>query len=785
MKLLFNEFIKLWNKPSVIISVLLLIVVNSGLWFISMSVQQSNSYNYKDYIVLKSSYDSKPLQDAFESINETVHNLESYKQYEVYQSIPDVIPSKEEFFDEIFNDFRFINEYQSYVDEHDLHYQYLLYSEVQTYYQQIIDYQRYVGGVKQNTEKLKKMPVWKSYSSGKQAYYEDLELLYAKLDDVTLESTNHISVESILSINSSLLLLIFALFLVLSIFNIDESSKMDDLLLITKYGRSRTTFHKVLVLIFSVSAISFLIHGVELFVSQVNYGWINWNIPVQSIPSLYTVPYKLSLGGWYIWMVLGRTLALVALSCLFGAFYHFFSNKKHSILLYNLVLVLSAFAFIMISDTMAIVWLKYINLYALINTQTLLSQYRIIEFFNFVIPVSQIHMILIGVILLGSFFTIFIKRLSQKRLDIKFKLNFNKFSNALFKRLNLFTFEGYKLFVMQKGWIVVLIVVSILGSFISQTMGSYTILDSQRQLANYYGEYGGELTQDKISWIENENERYLMMQQNLQEAANQYQNEEISSEVYYQIIDNYTIETADRNLFLDYYAHYLERESNVLIYPTGYQTLFSMNTNARDFRNSIILLLGIIFVLSPIVSQDREQKMDELYSVTKKGGFNLKRSKVILGIGYATVYICLFTFVELLAFSFVYTMSAWNAHVMDVLPQNLEIQSQWILNLQLWQYFGFVLMLRIATASAIAVIIIGISRLFRSPLITYVVSIAVFFVPIMLKYIGNRAFELLSVDCLLMGNAFVYNGMNVFNILVIFGFAFVLLFQFLTINTNE
>src|SRR5690554_5812841 len=100
MKLLFNEFIKLWNKPSVIISVLLLIVVNSGLWFISMSVQQSNSYNYKDYIVLKSSYDSKPLQDAFESINETVHNLESYKQYEVYQSIPDVIPSKEEFFDE-------------------------------------------------------------------------------------------------------------------------------------------------------------------------------------------------------------------------------------------------------------------------------------------------------------------------------------------------------------------------------------------------------------------------------------------------------------------------------------------------------------------------------------------------------------------------------------------------------------------------------------------------------------------------------------------------------------
>ena len=779
MKLLYKEFSKLWNRPALMLGVLLLVAINSGLWFVSTSIQQSNTYNYHNYNALQSYYDTMPIQDAMDSINNMVVNLDLYQQYERYQSIPDTIPNKVEYFDDAFNDYEFIQIYQSYVDTYDLHDQVKLHAALQTYFQQIVDYQQYVNNVKDNFQQLKTLPVWSLYSKGKQQYYDDLDLLYSQLKDVTPVITNHLGFESVLSINATLLLSLFGMFLVLSIFGLDETTKMDDLLLMTEKGRSRTTFNKVLVLVLTLSGVALLVYGLEMVLTQLMQGEISWGVPVQSIPALYTVPFQATLGQWYLQIVLKRILALVTLSLLFGAFYHLFSNKRYSIYLFITLLGLSAFVFIMITDTALLVWLKYLNLFALLSTHVLFRQHRIIELFSFVISVPILFLAVNVVILAGSLFTIFTRRLTQKRFAFKFKLRFVKFKELFFEHLNLFRFESYKLFIMQKGWAILLIVASLLGSFFYQTISSYKMLESQRQLAKYYDDHGGVLTQAKIDWIENENERYLVMEQDLQEAAHRYQNEKLSEVTFNQIVDDYIASSAERSLFRDFYSHYLERRSDVLIYPTGYQTLFSMQTNARDFRSSIILLLGLIFILAPIVSQDKEEKMDQLYLITEKGGTPLKRKKLWLALSFSMIYILLFTLMEWLSFSFIYNLQAWQAQIADVLPQNLVIQAPWILNLHLWQYFILILVIRVASTCAIAMIIVGISNMHRTLLTTYVVAIAIFFVPILLKSLGNQIFDAFTVDYLLMGNAFVYHGLNIVNALVLFGAATALLIQYM------
>lgn len=755
-------------------------ITNIGLWFFTQSPQQIDSFDYNEYSSLKANYDKKVINDSLETIKVKIDEISLYEQFEVYKSLPDFALNKKDFYNPIFNDINFIIEYES-IKKIDVWSEKNLYSELYNYYNLLNDYPSYVQQVRKNIGYLKNQPIWSLYSNSKMEYYHNLDEMYAELSDVKPISINYISFEKLLLFNSNIILLIVGVYIFFMIFNIEEKEQMNELLLVLPNGRTKTTIHKLLLLIAVMICIGVVVSILEIFITQSLFGSINWNAPVQSVPSLVTVPYNISLINWYLLRILFQTLGVTVLSLLFGMFYYIFKNRKIGIFFYTLMLIIGAITYLLISDNMSISWIKYLNPFVLTQLSFLLKEYRSFDIWEYSISLASVVSILIITLLIFSIAIIIKKRVALTKLEWSLKLKTMKSNHEYFEKLGIYGHELHKLLIVQKGWFIIVLVFIMQGYFTYQTVSNISSFENQRQLAEYYFKHGGQLDQEKINWIEDEYLKYQQLQNNLVLASNNYQTNRISEYEYYMIVDKYIEQSNEKSIFLEFYDHYQRLNSENLIYPNGYQALFSMNTPSRDSRNSLIMMIGLIFLLSPIVSQDAESNLGKLFKITKYGNLSLRLKRIKIGVIVSICSVLIFTFIELIAFSYLYNMVSWNSLMIDILPMNFIINNHNILNLALWQYYVILIIIRIFAATLLAMLIMSFSIVSRSIVISYLFSISVIFIPIVFRYFGTSAFEIITLDRLMMGNVYLYAGINFFSVIsfaVVYSIAYVFLLKF-------
>ncbi len=320
MKIFRNEFLKLWKNPINLIVVFLLIFANTGFWLFTQSPQQISSFNYNEFSSLKTRYDKIEIKDSLSAIKDKISEISLFEQFEIYTSLPDVALNKKDFYDPIFSDIDFIFAYETFVQQSDIRSEKTVFSELYDYYILLNNYPSYVQQVRNNIELLKGQPIWSLYSLSKKEYYQKLDEMYEKLSDVTPYSINYFSFEKLLLFNSNIMLLIAGVYLFFVIFNIEEKGNMNELLLVTKNGRTKTTIGKLVLLVTALLSISVLATLFEVLFAQTMYGSIDWSAPVQSVPSLSTVPYNVSLFVWYCIRILLHSLGIIVLSLFFGMF---------------------------------------------------------------------------------------------------------------------------------------------------------------------------------------------------------------------------------------------------------------------------------------------------------------------------------------------------------------------------------------------------------------------------------------------------------------------------------
>jgi hypothetical protein len=778
MKIFRNEFLKLWKNPVNLIVVFLLIFANIGFWLFTQSPQQISSFNYNEFSSLKTRYDKIEIKDSLSAIKDKISEISLFEQFEIYTSLPDVALNKKDFYDPIFSDIDFIFAYETFVQQSDIRSEKTVFSELYDYYSLLNNYPSYVQQVRNNIELLKGQPIWSLYSLSKKEYYQKLDEMYEKLSDVTPYSINYFSFEKLLLFNSNIILLIAGVYLFFVIFHIEEKGNMNELLLVTKNGRTKTTIGKLVLLVTALLSISVLATLFEVLFAQTMYGSIDWSAPVQSVPSLSTVPYKVSLFDWYCIRILLHSLGIIVLSLFFGMFYFLFESKKFSVFLYTSILILSAFTYITISDNMAVNWIKYVNPFALTQLTYLLEEYRNLELFEYSMPIVNLSFILLIVLTILSIITILRKRLTIPRLNWATSLHAIKNRFRYYDRLNIFGFELHKLFVVHKGWLIIVLIIVLQGYFTYQTVNNKSLQDNQQQLSEYYSKNGGELNEEKIDWIEAENLKYQLLQNGLLLASKDYQMSKISQDQYYGIVDLYIEQSSERNIFLQFYDHYQQTRSKNLVYPKGYQALFSMNTDSRDLRSTYIMMIGLVFLLSPIVAQDKEENLNSLFKITKNGNLSLRVVRIKIGAMISIVSVFLFTLIDYLSFSYLYSMESWEALIVDVVPQNFALVSQYVLNLALWQYFALLILVRLFAIILIALFIILCSTISKSIVVSYLISISVLFAPIFIRNLNPSALNFVSPERLLMGNTYLF-GSNNLGSLMIFVIIFISIYVFL------
>jgi hypothetical protein len=190
------------------------------------------------------------------------------------------------------------------------------------------------------------------------------------------------------------------------------------------------------------------------------------------------------------------------------------------------------------------------------------------------------------------------------------------------------------------------------------------------------------------------------------------------------------------------------------------------------------MMIGLVFMLSPIVAQDKEENLNSLFKITKNGNLSLRVVRIKIGAMISIVSVFLFTLIDYLSFSYLYSMESWDALIVDVVPQNFSLVSQYVLNLTLWQYFALLILVRIFAIILIALFIILCSTISKSIVVSYLISVSVLFAPIFIRYLNPSALNFVSPERLLMGNTYLF-GSNNLGSLMIFVVIFISIFVFL------
>ncbi|AMC94172.1 hypothetical protein AOC36_09270 [Erysipelothrix larvae] len=770
--LIYEELKKLWSQRFIRGVLLISLFLSVGMMYISKTSLEKDSVNISAYSELKDNYDSLEIDVATQEIAHEIETLNLYIDYETYIALPDIAESmRQEYYNDAFMTESFIQDYQTFVRDFDINETLMLYQALFDYYTMIQDFPRFVEDSINVIEAMENQPFWKNYSEQRKDYYSKQSAYFENLRGVSLSSENHKGVDVLLGTNLEPILIIVGIFIFLSVFEIDHTTQMNDLLLITNKGRTRTTIAKLIAGTMSLLGVFISIYALLILTNQLIFSSINWLAPIQSFPSLAYSSFNMSLGRWFMWMVSGQFVGMLALSFLFGLLYQVIPNRIQAVFSFLLIFSFSAGLYFTIQDTMMLVPFKYLNVYALIQARDLFQSYSIIETLGF--SLSKINFIYgVGIIIciIGTI-CIIVLRNAQLKPQLSINLRFDKLHATIVPRLKRFGFESYKGFIMQKGWLVVLVIGLYLGNIYIGIYQGLNIKTLDEKLVEVYREHGGELNEEKILWIDTQYDFYDNLNKQLSLNAKAYKDHTITEEAYYDFINEYLSHSVDKAVFNQFYDHYITNNSEELVYPNGYQALFSINTETREFRNALLLIVLLVLVLSPIIAFDYEQDPDGIATITKKGNLPLFKSKIKLAYLIAFGAVIIVSLVDLFTFSSIYTMDAWQSTFQSILPSDFKISNipAWVLDLKLWQYLLLVWVLRLSGAIFSTSIILWISSKFTSIVIVFIMTGVVLLLPLLMILIGIQSFEALSLHSLLMGNGSIFNG-TFLTSLIVYGF---------------
>lgn len=767
MRLIVEESKKLWTQRMVQITLVATLLLSLGMFYEAQIVDRNVNPSHTDYLELKSDFDNYDLTTAIKSLNETVETLSLYVDYSKYVAIPETfVEIRKKYYHKEFHSEQFIFDYQTAIESYDLTSELVLHKQLLTYYISILNYPNYIASSQSIVDQLENQPFWEFFSPSRKEFYSDLKDKYESLKTVKLTSQNTLSIEIPLKTHLEILMIIVGMILFFCAFEIDKSTNMNELLLITKRGRIKTTIAKLLVASLSLFFVLLLVHFILLLLSQSLYGLIDWSSPIQSYPLLYQTPYKQAIFSWYTWVVLGQYVGLLALSLLFACLYQILSNRKQVVVIFFFIIGLGVLFYFSIEDTMSIAFLKYMNVFVVVQARQLYQSFSNFEFIGVAISKITISYIISGILIFASTIIILLVRGSQFKILVPSVLNLDGVQARVVTQLKRFGFEVYKLFIMQKGIFIMIILFVVVGNYYVQFQNVTQAREQDADLVALYEVYGGLINQEKIEQIEARHTFYKGLELNLRTIAQQYQRNEIDQAAYFEAIDAYSIQSEEKRLFEQFYRHYLSNTSEAIIYPNGYQALFSMKTEKRDYQNAVMMMLVLVLVLSPLFSQDRDQDSDGIYRITRNGNKPLTISKITLALIFVISLVVTLFVLDLIAFNVMYHMNAWSSSLSSVLSESIESSkiSPWILSLSLWQYAILLLFVRMSAAITAISIILWISSFITSILVSYIVSTFVLFTPVLMTLFDNEIFGSLSIHKMLMGSSAIYDGLGIIGI---------------------
>lgn len=637
-RLMCFELDKIWRKPSFLVSVIVLLVINIFLlWYTNLPDNDTpplSSYKAierdmrnltekdKEAFIKKLYKDLQGAAVVNEVLNFRNSSSELSKEMEkkTMKDHPGV-------FEQYYQRFT-SGDYLKYTDS--LEQERALITEIYEEAEKVFSYDQYLKGIEEKKNTLQGISVFsnngrESFSS-RNVRKEAAD--YKGLSSVLTEfypSKGVMGASSAQTTDVLLLLLVF-LFSVTLIFE-EKEKKLFFITRAAPAGRGKSIGAKLSALAIHCIASTALFYGINLMFMTAACGIGNVFRSLQSVAPCIESNLRISVLGYLGLSIITKAVLLFAM----GAFLIFIAIiGKQSFLPYlagAALLAVSTLMYLLILANSPLNWLKYLNPVGLLQTEGLYGGYLNFNLFGH--PAPRLLMSWIALILFslgGSFFAIraFLKNRNQEtsKLQIPVLSHFHP-------HVNLYRHEGYKVFIMNRALVVLLLFTLLFGY--QHLSKSYTLTPAETYYQNVMTELSGELTAEKASLIEKENQRYDKAFKEIDRIDKMIAEGKISEQNGDNMKAAYYSETAFYPSFqkvLTQYG-YVAESGGRFVYDTGYLLLLGFTDNNR-LTDLLLFAVCILLAFSAVFSSEYRDKSWNLLAATVRGKRSIYKSKLLI-----------------------------------------------------------------------------------------------------------------------------------------------------------
>lgn len=421
-----------------------------------------------------------------------------------------------------------------------------------------------------------------------------------------------------------------------------------------KCGRYRLSAVKLVSALFYGACYTILTYVSLIVLSFYLYGTDGWSAPVQSVEAFRNCSLSLTCGQFLVLAYIGKLFAALFVILFFSAVTTVAGNMTGGYVFSILLYMISVWRYQKLPVLASTVWLKKVNLAAVLDCSAWLGHYEVLAFGEKAIPLAKIIIIYWIVGSIGCWFLAWIagaknqgKRQLRKLRVAGVDRLWNRFvEHVLIGHTSVFFHTCYQFAVTFRG--VLLYAVAVICTFVCLQNLDAPIQDEQTvTYQSYLMTVGGSWSEETDQFVQEEGERLSDMKEvpwSKREAFRQItdQNERARS-LYERGNAVETVGIVDENMV---------------------ESVFH-NSNEKVIYAVICLLFQCIGI-SFIVSGDAPMRV--VLRTCKKGRGVLYRRKCLLSLGYSlilylTVFLCYLTRKWVL----------WNPSALQLLIQNASI----------------------------------------------------------------------------------------------------------------
>lgn len=505
---------------------------------------------------------------------------------------------------------------------------YTIYYEVTANAQQVLGYSDFLEKIFDAEKSYGSVSLFARKNTYLEKKMKKTAAVYKKMEGTSLPVEGSRGVLGVFTSDSILLLLLSSMYVcAVFMFQLDRNTGVELVERTTVRGRKDQMAAKILAMGIAAFVLLIVSTALNVVIYGVSYGFGSLLRPIQSVQGFLGCPLKESVLGYFLLSMGTRWFALFLMGLIFVLICLKTRKVGVSFFVSSVIVAVMAGCFYIINDASLFVYLKYVNLFTLLENNVLYRDYISLNILGQPVD-AKVCTWLISVPLCISLTGYVVVNGRKRRVRSAGKKRARK---IYFKPIpKMFCQVAYKMLVYGKGIFILLIgAVIVLGAY-----WRYPVYLSQdeAQYRAYMHLFEGPYTQGKKDLAASEEKKFAELRQSLFALAEEYMAGNINQQTY-EARQNIINQELLMERAFERVKSNLERISSIdhaeNIYERGYEILMSEKSLLHLISYFVIGVLLLSVIVENVVQEKLSGMQDVTYS-TVNGRDVLKRHELII-----------------------------------------------------------------------------------------------------------------------------------------------------------